>query len=186
METVSENTPKPKRGRPKSFQRTFADELDSKGFSSPSIRTTRGKMNASFAGAFIGAWIRAAPDIQSRIMNCSSDAIKAGTHRFPRGFDTAATEIGRWIEAQHDEDEAKEAALLIVADARDEDIPWRQIRAHFRTMRLGEREGSAVSLFQHLARAFDDYRRMFPATPHTAQVAGIRNLLDAVELPAED
>lgn len=185
-ETVSENAPKPKRGRPKSFQRIWAESSDKMGYMPDGIQSTRGKINHMFFVSFIGGLKTATPDIQFRVIGCHWQDVRNGTHNLPNGFPTTATEIGRWLANQPDEAEAAQAALLTVANARDENIPWRDIRAHFRTMRLGEREGNAVALTKHLAHAFDDYLRMFPGTAHSAQVAGIRDLLEIVELSANE
>lgn len=129
---------------------------------------------------FIGAWARADSEKQMRIMNCTFDDVRAGNHSFPRGFNTAATEIGRWIVTHADTAEAEASSLVIVADARTRGIPWREIRAHFRALRIGPRQGNALSLFRHLATAFDDYCRMFPETTQLARMAGIQNLMDAI------
>jgi hypothetical protein len=180
METDSENTPKPKRGRPKSSARIYADFHDAAGRINPDIQTTRGKVNSALGSRFVGAWLKADEELQIRIMGFAGDALKSGTSPLPRGFTTAAIEITRWVET-HDRETATQAALEIVAEARDKGLSWRDVKAHFRKLRLGEREGNAHSLTLHLSRAFDEYMSRFPATTRQAQAAAVRNLLEAIE-----
>lgn len=182
-ETVSEITPKAKRGRPKSFARELAEDSAFKGLGPQNAHSMRAKVDSAIRLAFIGPLLKAADETNVRIMGCTWNDIKQGTHHFPPGFDTAATEIGRWLVSYDESAEAQARALEIVGDARDEGISWTDIRAHFRKLRLGERQGNALSLFTHLARAYDEYISNFPATTDQARVAGIRNLLDAVENP---
>ena len=183
MKTVSENPPK--RGRPKSFACEYAESLERSGLGPQTAHSKRAKIDYAHRLAFIGAYHKADPETQARIMGCTFQEIRSGTCHFPPGFDTAATEIGRWLALYEESDDAKEQALKLTADARTRGIGWREIKNHFRMLRLGERQGNAISLFIHLARAFDDYCRKFPATTQAAKVGGVRNLLDAIQLPEE-
>lgn len=182
-ETVSENTPKPKRGRPWSEARHYADHLDKMGCSNADTKTQRSRIDAAHRQVFFNAYNAASAEVQIRIMGFLPAALLAGTARLPRGYPTAATEIGRWINEapKYEEAEATTAALEIVADARDNGVSWSKIRAHFRTIRLGERRGNANSLQKHLSHALKGYVRRYPATFHSAQVLGIQHLLENVE-----
>lgn len=183
METDSKNTPKPKRGRPKSFTRYYAEALDKTQRMPESCGSNRSKIDTTFRQMFFNAYHDASVEIQIRVMEFSTADILAGSGKLPRGYPTAATEIGRWIEGAPESEKAEAAtvALQIVADARDKGISWRDIRTHFRKMRLGEREGNALSLFRHLARAYDEYIAKFPDTAQQARVGGVANLLNAIE-----
>jgi hypothetical protein len=182
-ETVSEIKPKAKRGRPKSFACLHAEGLERSGLGLLNAHSKRAKVDYAHRMAVLSAIRKAGEETQTRVFGFTLNDVMLGTHYFPPGYDTAATEIGRWI-ATHDAlDEEKHAAIEIVTAARDEGISWADIRAHFRNLRLGEKQGNALSLFAHLARAYDEYIRNFPATTQDARIGGINNLLDAVENP---
>lgn len=181
METFSENTPKPKRGRPKTHQGVWLDGLIKNNLGPLEIHTRRGKMDYIYRLETLRAIQKMKPETQEIILGFPLDNVKNGTKPFPPGYDTAATEIGRFIESRNDNAEAVDAAMEILIDARTRGIPWRDIRAHFRKLRLGEKQGNALSLTMQLARALDDYTRKFPATTKAVRVAAIRNLLAIVE-----
>lgn len=183
METVSENTPKPKRGRPKSFQRICADDP---GSMAPD-GCTRTKINWQLTVTFLGIIDKSTPEEQIRLMGytCEELRFKHGGKLFPGAYKTGM-EVARYLTAIGDTTENRAAVLGVMLMARDEKIPWRDIAAHFRKLRLGSKEGDSLALFTHLARAYDDYIRNFPATKHQCRIGGIRNLLEAVELPSED
>jgi hypothetical protein len=181
------NTPKPKRGRPKSKARSYAEALEKVVGLPPSCESDRSKTDVAFRQMFFNAYHDASAEIQIRLMGFLPADILAGSAKLPRGYPTAATEIGRWIEGAPEAEraEAETVALQIVANARDTGASWRDIRTHFRKMRLGEREGNALSLFRHLARAYDEYVAKFPNTTQQTRIGGIMNLLEAVESPDE-
>jgi hypothetical protein len=179
METNSENTPKPKRGRPKSFARICAD-------SSGSINangTLRTKLNFQYAVTFLGLIIKAPEETQREIMGCTCADLHAGKYdgKYPPGLMTLGYEAGRFLESINATDEDKSNALKLVLNARRAGVSMHDIKAHFRKLRLGEREGSAYSLTLHLSRAFDEYMSRFPATTRQAQAAAVRNLLEVIE-----
>ena len=182
-ETVSEIKPKAKRGRPKSFACLYYEGMERSGLGLLNAHSKRAKIDYAHRMATFSAIRKAGEEIQTRVFGFTWNDIKLGTHHFPPGFDTAATEIGRWLTSCDESEEASSAAVEIVTAARGKGISWADIRDHFRKLRLGERQGNALSLYAHLARAYDDYIRNFPATTDKARVAGIRNLLDAVENP---
>ena len=98
---------------------------------------------------------------------------------YPRGWDSAALEIGRLLSAIDDDDTVR-GYLLVAVNARRDGVSWRVIRSHFRALRLGERQGNALSLLSELARTIDGYRSRFPATTEQMILGAVRNLLDIV------
>ncbi|MEI6676848.1 MAG: hypothetical protein WCO57_16885 [Verrucomicrobiota bacterium] len=177
-ETVSENTPKAKRGRPMGSARTLANRLVAAGLG-PDAKSERSKINFALGLPLIGAIKKLQETDQRRVIGCTAGEIMSGAKDYQPGFYTTATEIGRYLNAGGN----ISTVFEIILDARDKEIPWKEIKAHFRKLRLGERKGNAFSLFAHLGRAYDEYIRNFPATTPQARLAGIRNLLDAVENP---
>lgn len=176
-ETVSENTPKRKRGRPITARGIHAKEKSIYADS----ETTRSHLNFSFRCSFHGIISKLSDERANEVFGFTKDDIMARRHLEKRkGMETASVQIVRWIETHG----TKEDALDIIADARGKGYTWTIIGKHFRNLRLGEREGNAMSFTSHLCRAFDDYIARFPATTTQAQVSAIRNLLDLVE--AED
>jgi hypothetical protein len=180
METVSENTPKPKRGRPKSYIRRYADELNKMGLS-PDGKSSRCKVDAAYTQSFFNLWHGSDAETQKGIMGHTTVEMANGTGCLPRGWATATAEIGRWIESRGGTDEAKASSIYITLNARKDGIAWRDIRAHFRKLRLGERKGNALSLTYHFCRALDEYMAKFPATTRQAQAGAARNLLESIE-----
>jgi hypothetical protein len=65
--------------------------------------------------------------------------------------------------------------------------PWhrehlgrRRIRSHFRSLRLGERQGNAIALWIELSRTIDAYLARFPATTKQMIVGAVESLLEVV------
>jgi hypothetical protein len=176
METVSENTPKSKRGRPKSDLRLHSEMLASQGIPCDGD-STRSKVNFSLFSKSIALISRAPSEMQMSILGFNTDEIMAGTKKFPPGFQTAATEIGRFMQTSTGHD----AVLERIAELINQGNKWSAIRSHFRALRLGARQGNALSLFRHLARAYDEYIQRFPDTTQEAAIGGIKNLLTELE-----
>lgn len=174
-ETVSEK-PKAKRGRPKSFHRICADS------SQHTNGCQRTKVNFQLLVSLFAVTKQATPEEHLAIFGCSRPEMhtKWGGN-LPPGTYKAGIEIGRYIDAIGDTDENKAMIFQTILKARQNEIPWRDITAHFRQLRLGYRQGNAISLFAHLAAAYDDYIRRFPATTHNARIGGVNNLLEAIE-----
>jgi len=163
---------KRKRGRPKGWQRQLMESMPA---SLQRDGGTRTKINMAFTMAVQWPWQDADPDTQRAIMGCTEAEIKAGTGHFPRGWHGAAVEAGRYMETTG----ADAAAVLgTLADARARDVPWADIAAHFRRLRLGDREGNAWTLTKSLARTLDEYRKRFPKTPPQQIRAAVESLLD--------
>jgi hypothetical protein len=122
--------------------------------------------------------IQKAPEASQRlILGCTAKDIEAGQQALPKGFRGAAESAGRWIEAGGD----PAAAVDIVADARQRGISFGDITTHFRSLRIGEREGSALSLTRTLARTLDEYQKRFPKTTDDQRIGAVRSLLSILE-----
>jgi hypothetical protein len=173
-EKSSENT-KRTQGRPRSHHRTQAEKLPSWLRQEACLRTT---VDAIFSGVALQVVQIAGEDTQRTVWGCTCDDIMAGRGKFPKGWKTAAVSIGRYLEATGD---VGEVVARIVADARGKGISFGEIAAHFRRLRLGDREGNADSLTQALARVLDEYRRRFPKTNGQQVRAALQNVLEAVQ-----
>jgi len=177
--TISENfseTPKRKRGRPRGHQRNFMEELP------PMLRAdgcTRTLIDTAFAAVTMQVVQNTDADTQRAVWGCTGDDIRDGTRNLPKGWKTAAVSIGKYLEAT-DDDPARVAG--IVAEARRDGISFGDIAAHFRRLRLGDREGNAHSLTMALARALDEYRKRFPKTTDQQE----RDALQQLWLSSQD
>jgi hypothetical protein len=179
MENISENTQKPKRGRPKSIHRLVADS----GLQHGCART---KFNFSLCATFMGILSGGTTEQQVKAIGCTYAELswKYGGNLFPGAITTGA-EVTRYLDAVGDTAENRSAILECIVELRDMKMSWSAVRDYFRSLRIGRKQGDALSLFTHLARAFDEYCARFPATSHKMKIAGIRNLLDAVEEEGE-
>ena len=184
METDSQNKPKAKRGRPKSGVRLHAEELDKMGLTSDA-ESSRAKIDQAYAQAFFSAWAASDQDTQRQIMGYTADDSMKGKATHQRGYATAAAEIGRWIVGEGVAYETMDDALHIVLTMRQDGRAWRDIRLHFRRLRLGTKEGNAQSLRTHITRAIDDYCRKFPATSEATKIQAVLELLASMGTPGE-
>lgn len=174
-ETVSE---KPRRGRPRSWRRVWADDSRMGGVVPDSCRCTRSRVNWTLLVTVVGIAQRQLDDDERLVLwGATEDDLRRGAP-WPRGWQLAAYEIGRLVDGYDDKDAAE--FLRVAVDARRRGLSWRDIRAHFREQRLGRREGSAVSLLLILSRAVDEYRSQYPATTRRQIVAAVEGLLDDV------
>jgi len=119
-------------------------------------------------------------DEQQTLFGCTQDELRTGAKSFPRGWDSAANEIGRFLVAVGGEDETERGYLLVAVNARRDGVSWRSIRSHFRSLRLGDRCGNALSLLSELARTVDGYRSRFPATTDRMIAGAVESLLGIV------
>jgi hypothetical protein len=145
-ETVSQ---KPRRGRPRSIIREIADNYDRMLGISGCQRT---KVNEAYRLRATGRAFDL-PDDDQRILFGSTKAeiwSGKGPGKFPPGWQTAAEEIGRFLVLIDADDDTVRGYLLIAVNARRDGIPWRAIRSHFRSLRLGDRCGNALSLRSEL------------------------------------
>lgn len=175
-ETVSE---KPRRGRPRSVVREVADRYD-RMLGVPGCQRT--KLNEAYRLRATGRAFDL-PDEEQRILFGSTKAeiwSGKGPGKFPPGWQTAAEEIGRFLVSIDAEDDTAAEYLRIVVQARRDGIGWRRIRSHFRSLRLGERRGNALSLLSELARTVDAYRSRFPATTDQMIAGAVRSLFGIV------
>ncbi len=162
-ETVSENTPKPKRGRPKSWTGNFIDKLPRYLVREGCRRT---QMSYGWESVFTAMTIRA----DDATKTCIGEVTK---HRM------AKVEVARYMALPGAMSE--EAVLETIKNALNTGVSWKAIRAHFRELRLGQRQGNALSLYAHLSAAYDEYILRFPATTQKQRIAGIQNLLESVD-----
>ena len=174
MEKLSENK-KGKRGRPRSSARQFVEDLP------PNLQPEgcpRTKVNFAKGLELQNAiLINGTEDQQRAVFGFTAKDIEGGGHPFPPGWKTLAVEAGRCIE---DGGDAAEAADIVV-DARRRGIKFSAIAAHFRGLRLGDREGTARALGVALARTLDRYAAQFPKTTKEQQRAAVARLLEIVD-----
>lgn len=175
-ESVSE---KRRRGRPRSWIRQFADRLDQQGLLL-NCGCDRSRTNEAYRAAAMGPALRLLSAGERAVLFGVDDEQRRSGATLPRGWSSAALEIGRLLERIDDDDETARGYLLIAVNARRDGVSWRAIRSHFRSLRLGERQGNALSLLSELARTIDGYRARFPATTDQMIAGAVRSLLGIV------
>jgi hypothetical protein len=172
---------KRKRGRPRSWVRSFADEMRRSNLIPDGCRSERSLMNVAYRTAALGPAMRLlSAEDRAVLLGASDDELRRGTKSFSRGWDSGAVEIGRFLSSLGADDETERGYLLVAVNARRKGIPWRDIRSHFRVLRLGERTGNSMSLLQELARTIDGYRSRFPATTDTMVAGAVESLLEVL------
>ncbi len=177
---ISENiSEKRKRGRPRTHQRTFIEALPES--LQPNAKTMRSKMDHAFSMAALTAVTTADADTQRAVWGCTEEEIRAGTGHFPKGWQGAAVEAGRFLEATGADADETASVARTMADARKRGLSFRDIAVHYRRLRLGKREGNALSLTTAIARTIDDYRRRFPLTTQEQTSEALRSVLAFVE-----
>jgi len=175
-ENVSEK-PTSKRGRPRSRIRASAENLERAGLQAEGCLRT--KINHAYLVAFLRV-LRANPEAFRAFVGHTEEEIASGAARLPKGHLAAAIEIARYIEQNEG---SAEEAVRIAADARGRGISFGDIAAHFRRLRLGEKEGSAGALTTALVRTVDAYRRQFPKTTDQQVLAALENVAGLVADP---
>jgi hypothetical protein len=175
-ESVSE---KRRRGRPRSWIRQFADRLDQQGLLSNS-GCDRSRTNEAYRAAALGPALRLLSAGERAVLLGVDDEQRRSGATLPRGWSSAALEIGRLLERSDADDDTTRGYLLVAVNARRDGVSWRAIRSHFRILRLGERQGNALSLLSELARTIDAYRSRFPATTDQMIAGAARSLLEVV------
>jgi hypothetical protein len=134
-------------------------------------------MNHVYGMLFLGAVRSATENTQKRIWGGTAVEIENGSHAFPKGYRTMAESAGRWIDAGGDAAEA----VQIVRDARQRGISFGDLAKHFRSLRLGKKEGSVLSLLTVLCRAIDEYRKTFPKTTDQQCIGAAESLCGILE-----
>jgi hypothetical protein len=175
-ESVSE---KPRRGRPRSVAREVADRHHRMFGGSGCQRT---QTNEAYRLRATGRVFDLPDDEQRVVFGFTQAEIMAGKGpgKFPPGWQTAAEEIGRFLVSIGADDDTAADYLRVVVQARRDGIGWRRIRSHFRSLRLGERQGNAIALWIELSRAIDAYLARFPATTKQMIVGAVESLLEVV------
>ena len=181
--TISEtDSQKPRRGRPRSWRWEWAN--DRRSLCPEELKCARSRLNWTLCVTACGlAKTTLTPDEQTILFGVPWEQI--GSHNggaFPRGWPSVAYELGRLVDM--DKEYAVECLRGLV-DARRRGVSWGGCRAVLRTMRLGRRDGSSVSLLIALSRTVDAYRRQFPATTDRQIVASCESLLDTVRTGSE-
>jgi hypothetical protein len=179
-EGISESgSEKRRRGRPRCEAREFVDQLRRSGLAPDGCQRT--KTNHGYRARALSPALRIlSADEQRDLFGCTADDIRRGTGRFPRGWDSAAEEIGRFLFADDADEDTAANYLRVAVNARRDGVSWRAIRSHFRILRLGERRGNALSLLSELAGTVDAYRSRFPGTTDQMIVGAARSLLEVV------
>lgn len=162
------------RGRPKG---AAARRLDSGGMLSPIEGCRRTQLNTVVGYEALRIVLDADAETQRAILGQTGDDIDRGKARLPKGWWTAATEIGRFVLASPDEEDF---ALDCLLDARRRSVSWSAIRDHFRQMRIGKRTGSEAALLKSLARAIDEFRQRYPGTADAVVTGAVARLVDLV------
>lgn len=170
---------KPRRGRPRSWIRQFADRLDQQGLLL-NCGCDRSRTNEAYRAAAMGPVLRLLSAGERAVLFGVNDEQRRSGATLPRGWSSAALEIGRLLERIDDDDNTVRGYLLVAVNARRDGVSWRTIRSHFRSLRLGERQGNALSLLSELARTIDGYRARFPATTDQMIAGAVRSLLGIV------
>jgi hypothetical protein len=166
--------PKKTRGRPREFQRQWMEDLPGQAKPEGCLRT---KMNFINGLEFESAAMDAPEEEQVAILGHSFNQKPSKGPFFPKGYRTAALEAGRWIKAGGE----PAVAVSVVADARRAGISFGDIAAHFRALRLGEKEGDETALLLKLCRALAEYRKTFPKTTNQQARWAVARLLQIIE-----
>jgi hypothetical protein len=174
-ESVSE---KRRRGRPRTSPRELADEI------LPGPGCDRTRANQGYRLWALYSVHDLLTDAEQRdVFGAALHDVRLGRAAMPRGWDSAAVEIGRllvWSRAEGADDDTARGYLQVAVNARRDGVSWRAIRSHFRILRLGERQGNAVALSIELSRTIDAYLARFPATTKQMLVGAVESLLEVV------
>jgi len=158
---ISENSSKTtrrNRGRPRSETRVLLTNL---GGALGDVGCLRTQVSGAFRLAVISAIKEAGPDAQRAIWGYTESEIVVGKGRFPPGWKVAADAAGRYLAASG---APGVDVARVMEDARKRGISFGDIAAHYRALRLGEREGNPAALAGVLLRAVNDYWKRFPKT----------------------
>lgn len=168
------------RGRPRSWRRHFADDLRRRGLLPADCRCERSQMNNAYRLAATGPALRLLTAEERTILFDATDDEMQRSGMFPRGWDSTALELGRLLHGIDADADAARGYLLIAVNARRNGVSWQTIRSHFRSLRLGDRQGNALSLLSELSRTIDGYRSRFPATTDQMITGAVRSLFEIV------
>jgi len=166
MENFSE---KKKRGRPRSERRKTAEELVRMAMPGASTRTIIDQVYVDC--------------IHAAIRHAGLEKDILGNHAgWPKGFKTAAIQVGKWVDAGGDE----QSAFDVMAQARKDGISFGQIATHYKRLRLGEKQGTTAGVYLKLASAIDDYRKTFPKTTDWQIAEALDELRELFELEDDE
>lgn len=132
------------RGRPRSITRIVADQVGGEG-------CTRTLLNFYHGAALQGGIKELGEEAHARVFGTSQS--------FPVGYKGTAAEFGRYIEMSG-ADPVEEARTFM--QFFDGGSSWRSLRAYYRLLRLGIREGNGEILARAIHRTITDYRKNFP------------------------
>ena len=166
---------KPKRGRPKNndlaeealaFLKAYPGWLDRmKGESERTLKNEAFRLLAL-----------------SAVQHAEAEAEVWGGARPPKGWKTAALEMGKYINAEGiEEDAARRVLVAFVAEERKKGTPWAALAERFKKARLKPAsaeacpaalpEGCPADLFSALGRTLEDYRRAYTITNEQTRAA---------------
>jgi len=148
MEKFSKN----KRGRPKSFNRKWLEQVPGYVVVKGCLRT---QMNYIYSANFLEAIFDAG--MVKEIFGVSRDEFM-NLEKMPHGYRTMAVELGRYL-SQVDDDPGR--VVHLVVDALKDGFTFGDVARHFKQARLGKRPGSVESLTQAILNAVDKYRTNF-------------------------
>lgn len=175
---------KKKRGRPRSVAGEVAAQLPAALLPEGCRRS---KVNYAYRLRALRPVVHRMPDgDRADLLGCTVGDIRKGAARFPRGWDTTAEEIGRFLHAIDADDDTEDKYLRVALKARRDGLSWRDIRSHFRRLRLGDRHGNSMSLTRELAVTIDGYRSRFPDTADEVIQAAVESLLSIVTTTAAE
>ena len=149
----------PKRGRPRSYDRQILESLPTNLKAEGCTRTQMDDLRSSRIMVHVGD--KCDEETQRLVLGTNVQSLRAGTAKTSKGFPTMAREAMRWTDkAGVDISET----VSVIANARREAFSYADIRAHFRNLRLGKREGDEQSLALAIRRTVLEYRQRFPLT----------------------
>ncbi len=140
---------------------------------------------------FAYAWLGLDPLIKDedrypKIFGFTVQEVMSGEKCFPRGSHAAFEQIGRLIvEIGADADE-KRQIMDVVQEAVENGCTWAEIKAHYRRLRLGNREGDVDGMKRAGLSAVAEYRKKFPKTSCETVAQALRDILDRVLAALEE
>lgn len=174
METTSE-TPKPKVRRPKSKYWDVVKKLG------PHCEggCARAKLEHARMISILSAATKDRSDEEQRLAIGATDAeVMNRTGKIAPGFKPTAIEVTRWCESSG---ATHKQAVDIIIEARRRGSSYPEIHAHFRRIRLGDRQGTKKGFLHAIERAINDHLRRFSGTEKATVTGYLREYVEALE-----
>ena len=174
METISE-TPKPKVRRPKSKYWDVVKKLGPFCVGG----CARAKLDEARMISIFSAATKDRSDEEQRLAIGAANAeIRNGTGKIAPGFKPTAIEATRWCESSG---ATHKQAVDIIIEARRRGSSYPEIHAHFRRIRLGDRQGTKTGFLHAIERAINDHLRRFSGTDKATITGFLREYVEALE-----